>query len=175
MATVETLSIYVSGGAFVVSVASFIFAILSWRETHRPIVTAYTRCPVSGNVSSALEIVISNSGNRPAKNVRLHVGEKELQEALSAPAGDSMRSTVERCFSEETFIPVLESDSKVTNSFGIFTTQNKPDTWHYKSVLNIRVSYEDLNGRKYVNENPLRIVCNRGFALSYFEHSSSPP
>ena len=166
------MSIYVSGGAFVVSMASFVFAVLSWRETHRPIVTAFTRCPVSGNVSSFLEIVVSNSGNRPAKNVQLHIAHNELEEALAAPEGDTMRANVKRCFSEKTFIPVLEGGSEVTNSFGIFTNQNKPDTWHHKSVLNIRVTYEGLNGRRYSNQNPMRIVCNKGFALSYFEHDA---
>lgn len=173
MASIQELSIYVSGGAFVVAVASFIFAVLSWRETHRPIVTAYTRCPVTGDVSSALEVVVSNSGNRPAKNVRLHVLSQDLEKALAAPPGDAMRLAVERCFSEETFIPVLEGGTEITNSFGIFTTANKPDTWYYKSVLKVRVTYEGLNGRKFENENPLRIICNKGFALSYFEHSES--
>ncbi|MGH8497286.1 MAG: hypothetical protein ACRERV_00505 [Methylococcales bacterium] len=171
MELIQLPSIYVSGAAFVVSVASFVFSVLSWRETHRPIVTAYTRCPFSGNVSSVVEIVVSNSGNRPAKNVWLHVPQKELEKALSAPPGDPTRSAVEKCFSEETFIPLLENGMEVTNNFGIFTAENKPDTWHYKSVLQVRVTYQGLNGRKYSNKNPLRIVCNKGFALSYFEHS----
>ena len=161
------MSLYLSGAAFVVSLASFGFAILSWRETHRPIVTALIHCPVSGNTGTALEILVSNSGNRPAIDIRLEVPQSELEQALAAPPTDNMRKAVERCFSEETFIPVLEGGKQVRNSFGTFTRDQNPDTWQYKSVLTVTVKYKDLNGRKYSNKNALRIVCNKGFALSY--------
>lgn len=157
-----------SGVALVISISSFFFAVLSWRETHRPIVTALIRCPHSGNMGSGLEIVVSNSGNRPAQDIKLSAHKLELDKALSAPKEDSVRNAVERCFSEETFIPVLEGGKEVSNSFGVFTSGEIPDTWHYKSVLEVTITYKDLAGRKYKNTNKLLIVCNKGFALSYY-------
>ncbi|MCU7813077.1 MAG: hypothetical protein KZQ77_17875 [Candidatus Thiodiazotropha sp. (ex Notomyrtea botanica)] len=97
------------------------------------------------------------------------IPKNELERALSAPHGDVVRNAVERCFKEETFIPVLEGGKEITNTFGIFTDEDKPDTWHYDSVLQVHVAYEGLNGRKFQNTNLLRIVCCKGFALSSYE------
>ncbi len=170
------MTLLMSGGALIIAISSFIFAVMSWRDTHRPIVTAFIRCPVSGNSGTGLEIVVSNSGNRPAKDVQLHALKTDLQKSIAAPVGDKMREAVERCFSKETFIPVLEGGKQVTNSFGIFTVgDNNHDTWHYKSILEVVITYEGITGRKYSNRNKLQIVCNKGFALSYFEHSEKNP
>jgi hypothetical protein len=167
----SNISIYISSLAALIAFLSLVFAVKSWRESNRPIVTALIRCPVSGNLATALELVVSNSGNRPATDVRLHVSESELSDALTAPVGDKIRKAVERCFSPDTFIPVLEPGKEMTNSFGYFTTDKNPDTWKYKSVINVQVTYGGLTGRKYSNKNKLWIVCNKGFALSYHEKS----
>ena len=172
MATGEEafISLYISAGASLIALLSLAFAVLSWRESNRPIVTAFIRCPVSGDMASALELVVSNSGNRPAVDIQLYVPNHELKKALQAPPEDRVRKSVERCFSEEVFIPVLEPSKEVVNTFGKFTTDKEPDTWHYKSIISVGISYKGLSGRKYFNRNRLWIVCNKGFALSYYEH-----
>lgn len=167
----STLSIYISSLAAFIAFLSLVFSVKSWRESNRPIVTALIRCPISAELATALELVVSNSGNQPATEVRLHISEKELSNALTAPTEDRVRKAVERCFSPDTFIPVLEPGKEMTNSFGYFTTDEKPDTWKYKSVLEVTIKYEGLTGRKYSNKNKLWIVCNKGFALSYHEES----
>ncbi len=55
----------------------------------------------------------------------------------------------------------------MTNSFGYFTADEKPNTWKYKSVVEVKVTYERLTGRKYSNTNKHWIMCSKGFALSY--------
>jgi hypothetical protein len=167
--TPSEISLIMSAGALLISISSFIFAIKAWRETHRPIVTAFVRCPHSGNTGTGLEIVVSNSGNRPAIDVQLHVPQKTLEKALEAPKEDVLRKAVERCFANETFIPVLEGGKEVTNSYGIFTLGDKPDTWNYKSIFDVVITYKNLSGRKFKNANKLYIICNKGFALSYYE------
>lgn len=160
-----------SAGAVVISIASFVFAVLSWRESHRPIVTARITTEKGGNVGSPIELLVENTGNRPAINIRLSVDRAELDKALSADLNDALRKAVERCFDSETFIPVLEAGKRVTNSFGMFSQERS--TWQYKSTINITIAYEDLGRRRFRNSVPIWLVDNRGFALEHFEAGTS--
>ena len=61
--------------ALVISIISTGFAVLSWRQSNRPLITA--RISVAGgNVAAALSIIVENTGNRPARDIRLSAREE---------------------------------------------------------------------------------------------------
>jgi hypothetical protein len=156
-------SILVAGAALIVSIISFYFSIKSWRESNRPLITVRTTSFGSGgNVGIPLSLVVENTGNRPAKNVRLTVENNALNTALVAELGDTLRKHVERCFSDDGVIPVLANGRSVSNGFG-FLSADDP-TWKVQSRFEINVSYQDLDGRRYTHTNPLLIADDAGFA-----------
>lgn len=159
-----------SSGALLISIASFIFAVLSWRESHRPIVVARISTERGGNVASPVELVIENTGNRPAINVSLEASPEDLDRVLNSEASDAEWAGVKRCFESDTYIPVLGNGQRVTNAFGSF--QETGSTWIYKQTLIVGIRYESLKGRKFFNRVPIWLVDNRGFALSFYESSS---
>lgn len=166
--TIDYASLYISGAAAIVAILSFYFAIKSWRESNRPIVVARVTTRKGGNMGTLLDLILENTGNRPAKNVRLTVKRADLDSALSGQRDNPLRSAIERCFSEETFLPILENGRRVSNSFGLIGVPGRGSTWIANSVLSIHLYYEDLDGRKYHHEIPLLIADDTGFAGTFW-------
>lgn len=134
----------------------------------RPFVTARVSTFDGGNMGTALNIIVHNSGNTPAKNVRLSADPKELESALIAKADDPLRKQVEVCFSDRTVIPVLENGKAVTNSFGWLSSDSQ-STWKAQARFDVEVTYQDLDGREYKHKFPLLIADDAGFAGSFWE------
>lgn len=160
-------SLLVAAAALIVSVFSFYFSIKSWRESNRPLVTARVTAFDGGELGTALNIVVENTGNRPAKNVRLTVNRKDLEAALVNNPDDPLRKRAEICFSERGVIPVLANGKSVSNDFGWLSGDSK-STWTGDRRFNIEVTYEDLDGRNYKHANPLLIADDKGFAGSFW-------
>ena len=158
--------ISIPASALIVSLLSFYFAIRSWMETNRPIVVARVTTRGGGNIMTALDLVVQNVGNRPAKNIRLKVSSKKLNSILIAPRGTPLRTAIEACFSEKGLIPILEHNRSVANSFGVI---GGPDsTWVVNSKLNVIIWYQGLGWRWFRNKVPLLITDDRGFAGSFW-------
>ena len=156
-------SVLVATAALIVSILSFYFSIKSWRESNRPLITARTTSFGSGgNVGIPLSLLVENTGNRPAKNVRLTVESDVLESALAAKPGDTLRKHVESCFSDRGIIPVLANGKSVSNGFG-FLSADVP-TWKAHSRFEINVTYQDLDGSRYKHRIPLIIADDAGFA-----------
>jgi hypothetical protein len=163
-------SLLVATAALIVSILSFYFSIKSWRETNRPLITVRTTSFGSGgNVSIPLSLLVENTGNRPAKNVRLTVDAADLDAALVAPPGDVLRKHVESCFSDRGIIPVLANGRNVSNGFG-FLSADKP-TWKIHSRFEVDVTYQGADDTQYKHKIPLLIADDAGFAGG---HWSSP-
>lgn len=156
-----------SSGALFISIASFVFACLSWRESHRPIVIARISTDRGGEIASPIEIKVENTGNRPAVNVALETSSDDLNRVLSSRAREVERAEIERIFTDETYIPVLGNGQSVTNAFGTF--EEERPTWEYKETLIVGIRYESLRGRKFYGRVPIWLVDNRGFALTFWE------
>lgn len=164
-------SLFISLSAVTVSILSFYFSIKSWKESNRPIVVTRVSTHGGGNISTALDLIIENTGNRPAKNVKLSVDGEEMKVVMVAKEGDPLRNAIEGCFSEKTFIPILENGRKVSNSFGIFTVEKGKSTWKPNSILHVNLSYEDLDGRKYTHKIPILIADDAGFAGTFWSEA----
>lgn len=166
--------------SFALAFCSLYFSRKSWFDTYRPIVTVRVTTHESGNMATTLNLVVENFGNRPAKNIKLSVDSDELKSALLIQDGID-RKAIERCFADETIIPVLANGQSISNSFGCLGIQydtssvsgrfgkNERSDWKVNSRFNVCIKYKDLNSKSYQEEMPILIASDRGFAGSVWE------
>jgi hypothetical protein len=160
-------SLIISSFALFVSALSYYFSIKSWKETYRPIVTARVTTKKSNEKGTGLDIIVENTGNRPAKNIRFIANEKELESVLLAKKGDPLREDIDNIFSKDTIIPVIANNRFITNGFGLLT-DNDETTWRVNSILNIEIIYQGLDGRSFSDKMPLLLADDTGFAGGYW-------
>ncbi len=100
---------------------------------------------------------------RPARNVRLSVTDEDLNGALREDVDQVWRRSISRCFSERGIISVLGNGKAVSNDFG-WLSQDSKSAWKDEVRLDIEVTYEDLDGRKFRHTNPILVAGDEGFA-----------
>ena len=162
-------SLLVSGAALIVSILSVYFSLKSWRQSNRPLITArVTSFDSGGNMGTALSLLVENTGNRPAKNIKLLANSKDLESNMIAKPEDDLRQQVERCFSDGGIIPILANGKSVSNSFG-WLSEDPQATWKAQTRFEIEVSYEDLDGRTFNHKNPILIADDTGFAGAFWK------
>lgn len=165
-----TGSLIFSFAALIVSITSLIFSRASWRESNRPIVTVRVTTHSGGNVGTALNLLVENTGNRPAKNVRLLVNPEALKAALVLNEHEQMKRQIENCFSDGGVIPVLANGKSVSNSFGFLNKYSEQKGWIEHSRFDVMVTYEDLGGRKFSHTVPLFLADDKGFAGGFWSN-----
>jgi|CXWL01.1.fsa_nt_gi hypothetical protein len=137
-------------------------------EANRPIITARIEgggLDGDGIISSPLTLYVQNSGNRPAKNVRLSVDPDQLSNSWCAENRDNqLKGPVERCFDESSRIPILMNGEETSNGFGLWSRNLEESTFAREAVLQIEISYEDLYNNPYSESIELRLSDNRNFA-----------
>lgn len=172
MNTQQALSL----SAIFVSVISLFITVLLWRESNRPVVSARVITHSGGNIMILYNIEIINSGSRPAKNVRLHIEHKELANATTKEP-DRNRNfskelySIKRCFDERATVPILLNGSSVSNAFG-YTSDESP-FWIPGAHLEITITYQGLQGRRYKSRIPLRIDDTDAFAGTAYASAST--
>jgi hypothetical protein len=161
----------------VLSCASLYFARRSWSESNRPLITVKVSVDAkSGNNSVIFNLVVENTGNRPAKNIKLSVDNEKLNFAFDSPTENDLKA-IEACFEEDTIISVLANGKSAKNGFGSISCKKSndpnvatlqedlPSTWKTKARFEVKVKYQDLDGRKYTDCMPVLIADNdNGFA-----------
>jgi len=145
------------------SALSLYYARRAWLDSTRPVVIARVTTEAGGNQAILYNLLVENTGSRPAKNVRLRVAPADLDRALrTGPTG--LRDAVEACFAPTTSIPVLANGRSITSSFGSTGVESQDPTWIPDSEVNIKLLYDDLEGRHYEHAITLRIADDSGFA-----------
>lgn len=160
-------SIAISLIAVLVSLLSYLFVKRSWYETYRPIVTARIETHASGNMATVFNIVVYNTGNRPATDIRLRADEKVLERAFKENAPETMKSEIRACFSDEGTIPLLHSGNSTSNGFGV--AGKDESTLKYGSRIPITIEYKDLNRHKLKSKQTLLFRDSTFFAGSGWE------
>jgi hypothetical protein len=173
----------ISIGSIVISGCSLYFSRKSWSDTYRPIVTVRVATQTSGNIAITLNLVVENFGNRPAKNIKLSVDYNKLESALLKASNNSDRKAIERCFSDETIIPMLANGQSISNSFGCLnipyetsslagqfhdSQYRKQSDWKPDTRLDITIKYENLDGKSYKDRMPILIASDQCFAGSFW-------
>lgn len=158
------IAIFISIVSVIVAAGSFFFAIFSWAETNRPLVTARVTTHSGGNMAITLDILLENTGNRPAFDIRLSARAENVAAAMLDPQGP-MPKDAARVFFCEVFVPVLANGRSITNGFG---SLGQGAVWRAGATLPIMVSYRGLGGRRYVEPCTLLLAEDAGFAQVYW-------
>lgn len=162
--SIVELSMAISLIAVLISLLSYMFTKRSWYETYRPIVTARIETHTSGNMATAFDIVVYNTGNKPATEIRLHADHKVLEVAFEENASETMKSEIKACFSDNGIIPLLHPGNSTSNGFGV--ASNKESTLKYGLQIPIIIEYKDLNRRKFKTKQTLLFKDSTFFADS---------
>lgn len=94
----EMLSNPVGVSALIISLASLLMTVNLWKRANRPILTARVTTHSGGSEGIALNLLIENTGNRPACEVRLRARERDVRAALVDPTSTQLPSDARRCF-----------------------------------------------------------------------------
>lgn len=140
-----------------------------WLSTNRPIVVAFVDECSSGNTSTAFNVVISNVGNRPALEVRLHADKRSLDALVSKSAPDEVARIIASCFDGESAVSVLRNGEELVNAFGSYSSDVRWQHLNYGAVIPIRLTYSDLSGRVYSEGLRLKVFARNGFAGSVWK------
>ena len=155
-----------------IACCSLFFSMKSWYQTNRPILIVQVTTADSGNVGTFFDLLVENTGNRPAKRIKLKIDEEDLRSAFSSKyLSEDIKRTQQAIkdifFTNIGEIPVLANGKKTTNSLG-FLSAHSGDVWEYNFKFDITVEYFDLKDRKYKDTMPVRIWNDSGFAGTFW-------
>lgn len=150
--------------ALLISLVSLYFTKTNWIQSNRPIVTAFVTEHHSGNIAATFNLVIANTGNRPAIRVQMHASSDNIKRLLEANASRKHAQMIESNFRKSSEIPLLRNGEELTTSFGAFTNNPDEGPWlKYGSETEIIIKYQDLHGKKFESTQPLKIYAREGF------------
>jgi hypothetical protein len=166
----QPIGIVLSVCALTLSLLSIYFARKFWRDSHRPFVTAKV-IPIQWN-SLHLNLVLSNTGNRPAKDIKITLSRPhEMSEALNPNAEPQKRQYVDSCF--RVVIPILANGIDMTANFGSLedTWKNEGNTGKY---IGIRIGYRDVeDDRVFCHYQDIRLARVKSFAEGAWEEQAT--
>ena len=145
----------------IVTGAIYKFNMYSWKQSNRPFVTARIS-PIEW-ASPALRLVLTNTGNRPAKDVKLSLSRKEdlLESFLPNPDAE-MKRFAESCFQNE--IPIIANGKELEASFGSFVSVWKNEGPSGRKI-GIKIEYKDVeDGRTFYHYQDIRLIRVDSFA-----------
>lgn len=163
------LPLIVSGFSALVAIASLVFAMKSWHRTNRPIVIARISTAQGGNLNIALNIVVENTGNRPAKEIKLTADKYAVLAALKDSSNKQIPIDAQRCLFDNHSIPVLANGKSATNAFGAIGTDGE---WSAGARFSLRIEYKSLDGRKYRETMDIVLADDAGFAQTFWNSAS---
>ncbi|WP_146388000.1 hypothetical protein [Luteimonas marina] len=165
------LPVAISIGALFVSLVSLYFTRRFWLQSNRPIVTAFVDEHSELRTASTFNLIISNSGNRPAVNIRLHADADRVSSLHGEGATEQMMEGITRCFEEESMVALLRNGEDLSTAFGSFGVEKSSRQLNYGVQIPILVTYEDLDGRRYKGRMPLKVFARNGFAGAVWSKS----
>ena len=162
----ETLRTVFMGMSTLIAVFSFFNTTRLWRKGNRPILSAFVETDSTGNVATMYNLLIINSGNRPAVNVYLDLklSEEDFKKCITQEINNPRVEDIRRCFNIEETIPLIINGDKKSNYFGLTSTKSEQNIWVYGSCLPIEINYQDLEGKKYVSALTLVVKYSKAFA-----------
>ncbi len=151
--------------ALLLSILSFLFTRRSWIENNRPIITAEIRTHAAGNESITFNILVHNTGTRPAADIKLNVDKNNIIKLLALECSEAIKMEINSIFSSEGEIPLLHDGKSVSNGFG-HTSGTKTSSLNYGVKLPITITYRSLNGMKFKTKQNLIVKDSECFAGS---------
>jgi hypothetical protein len=162
----ETLRTVFMGMSTLVAVFSFFNTTRLWRKGNRPILSAFVETYSAGNVATMYNLLVINSGNRPAVNVYLNLklSDEDFKRCITQEINHPRVEDILKCFNIEGAIPLIIDGEKKSNYFGLTSTISEENIWVPGSSLPIEINYQDLEGNKYVSALTLVVKYSEAFA-----------
>ena len=148
----------------VVAILGFFNTRWLWKQTNRPIVSAFVETHSAGNIATMFNLIIVNSANRPAIDIKLTIDDYEEFEECIANQDPKMIEKISICFEDYATIPLLINGEKKSNSFGLTSIKKEQNIWKYGSSFSITINYKDLERKKYQSSISLYIKDSEAFA-----------
>ncbi|MCS3360921.1 hypothetical protein NYL07_13950 [Xanthomonas translucens pv. translucens] len=145
-----------------IAFAALFFAIYSWRQANRPLVSARVTSQGGSSAGIALNLLVENTGNRPARDIRLIAKESDILAALQQTA---IPKDAQRCFFSGIDIPVLANGRSTSNGFWHL---GQSDSWRAGAKIPVRIKYRDLSGRRFTSKVRLFLADDAGFAQTFW-------
>ncbi len=154
--------------AICISFFSFYSTRRFWFLTNRPIVTAEIVEKFSGVGTAAFDLVVYNSGNRPAVNIKLYSEKQDIENILSKNITQKDKEEVFDVFSTKNKIALLLNNKNAKTAFFSFSEKahSDSDILIYEAELPIVISYSDIDGNEYSTSISLYIRESEGFGGS---------
>ena len=135
-----------------------------WYQTHRPIVSAVVRENSSGVGTCLFDLVLINSGNRPATDISFEVKEKDIEKIIIKNTPEEKKQELINIFNCAKIQQLLAGEEAKTFFFAFSTKPNNSvDILEYESQMPVVIHYSDLEKRKYTSKQNLYIRDNKGF------------
>jgi len=143
-------SLLISAGSMLVAILSLTFSIRAWRETYRPLVTVRISSRAGGNLGVSLNILVENSGARPALDVQLTATDADVKAAMADDCPEQpIPRDAQRVFFSGIRIPVLANGRTTSNAFG-WLGSSEP-IWRAGASLPEAVRYRGMDRTRYVD------------------------
>ena len=157
--------------ALIISITALGLSIYFWRMQFRPIITVTVKTAAAGNISTAFNLQVKNSGSLPAKDIKLSINQLELQNVFGAGATEENKIRWLAAFEDKNTISILQNGESITCSFGTSMAQDK-GFWKYLSIFQISIEYYGWFGYHYVDTQKIKIVDSDSFTDFQWERRS---
>ena len=156
-------AILISLGSLFAAIFSVYFTVRLWRKSNRPLVTARIAAHSGGNTGISLDILVENTGTRPALDVRLCAKKEDIRAAMRArDDAPELQRDANRIFFSDVSIPVLPNGRTMSNAFG--GLGDGGGDWRAGSRIPIKVIYSGMDGTRYNEQGVLLLHDDSGFA-----------
>lgn len=136
-------ALLISLGSMLVAIFSIYFTVRLWRKTNHPLVTARISTHSGGNINAMLDILIENSGTRPAFDVQLRARDADVRAAMLRSDEGDLPTEAKRVFFSDVVVPVLPNGSVLSNSFGCL---GQDGVWRPGARIPLKVLYRGMEG-----------------------------
>lgn len=171
---IEDLRTIFSILAFMVSIWSVYTVRQLWSKTNRPILSASIKQNEVFYGSVTFDLVVFNTGNRPATNIELQAKKQDIDRILIESTNEEKKNQIYQIFTKSSRIQLLiNGDNTKTAFFGYST--NPTDQVHilkYQAELPIEIKYYDLDGNKYTSKLVIYVRDSEGFGGSVWKKNT---
>jgi hypothetical protein len=171
-ATVALFAAVVSAVGALIAFASVFITRKNWRDSNRPVVSAYVDEESGGDGITVFNLYLKNTGTRPATAIQLHASEKDIERIIAEQAEPKRRQHIKAVFSQKSRLAILHPEETLVTSFGLASARPNEHWLKYGEELPARVTYRDLEGRKYSSKLFIRIRPREGFGGGVWKNAA---
>ena len=147
-----------------------------WSKTNRPILSAAIKENESFYGSVTFNLVVFNSGNRPATNIVIGAKKDDIDKILIKNTNNDTKEEIYRIFGELSQIQLLLNGCDTKTAFFGYAV-DPTDQVHileYEAKLPIEIKYEDLEGNSYISKLAISVRDSEGFGGSIWIRKVKP-